>query len=63
MGHLYSNEGIKDVDVEDTKRDLESLESAMFCAHLSLFCMLQDCYQDKDFLSVEEHTTRHWSIR
>ena len=31
---------VNDVDVEDTKRDLVSLKSAMFCAHLSHFGML-----------------------
>ena len=40
-----------EVDVEDTKRHLVvSPESAMFCAHLSHFGMLYNCYQDNFFL-------------
>ena len=47
------NHGIKDVD-EDAKHGLVSLESAMFCAHLSHFGTLYNCYQDRDFLRTHE---------
>ena len=36
--------------MEDTKHNLVSPESAMFCAPLSHFGMLYNCYQDKKFL-------------
>lgn len=40
MIRLICKQGVKDVDVEDTKHNLVSPESAMFSAHLSHFGML-----------------------
>ena len=39
MSRLVCNEDVKIIDVEDTKRNLVSPVSAMFCAHLSHFGM------------------------
>ena len=45
--------------MENTKCDLVSPESALFCAHLSHFGMLWKCYQDKNFLiSVHKMITK-----